>query len=113
MRILVAVDGSDPSRRAAVRAAELARRLGEGLTVVHVLSPPPIFSEPAVLPDVRELERRDYERAKAVMDERSVSLRRVRLEVQTQLLARPALPELADASQFPEWDLLGVGNAGR
>src|SRR2546423_15245306 len=62
MRILVAVDGSDPSRRAATRAADLARRLGESLTVVHVLPPPPIFSEPAVLPDVAELERRGLAR---------------------------------------------------
>jgi nucleotide-binding universal stress UspA family protein len=36
-RILVAVDGSEPSRRAAQRAAEMAQRLGLGLLLVHVL----------------------------------------------------------------------------
>jgi|SRR6184192_2752154 len=113
MRILVAVDGSDPSRRAAVRAAELARRLGEGLTIVHVLPPPPIFSEPAVLPDVAELERRVYERGKSVLDEMADSLRHGGLEVQAQLLAGPAAEVLAEAAQSSEIDFVVVGSRGR
>jgi universal stress protein E len=113
MRILVAVDGSDPSRRAAVRAADLARRLGEGLTVVHVLPPPPIFSEPAVLPDVAELERRVYERGKAVLDEMADSLRTGGLEVQAQLLAGPAAEVLAEAAQSADIDFVVVGSRGR
>src|SRR5256886_8096958 len=113
MRILVAVDGSDPSRRAAVRAAELARRLGEGLTVVHVLPPPPIFSEPAVLPDVAELERRVYERGKAVLDEMADSLRHGGLEVQAQLLAGPAAEVLAEAAPSPGVHFVVVGSRGR
>src|SRR5205085_7766932 len=98
MRILVAVDGSDPSRRAATRAADLARRLGESLTVVHVLPPPPIFSEPAVLPDVAELERRVYERGKAVPDEMGDSPRHDGLEGQAQPLAGPAAAGPAEAA---------------
>ncbi|TMA20949.1 MAG: universal stress protein [Deltaproteobacteria bacterium] len=113
MRILVAVDGSDPSRRAATRAADLARRLGESLTVVHVLPPPPIFSEPAVLPDVAELERRVYERGKAVLDEIADSLRHDGLEVQAQLLAGPAAEVLAEAAQSSEVDFVVVGSRGR
>src|SRR5256885_15094660 len=113
MRILVAVDGSDPSRRAATRAADLARRLGESLTVVHVLPPPPIFSEPAVLPDVAELERRVYERGKAVLDEVADSLRHDGLEVESQLLAGPAAEVLAGAAQSPHVDLGVVGSRGR
>ena len=113
MRILVAVDGSDPSRRAAVRAAELARRLGEGLTIVHVLPPPPIFSEPAVLPDVAELERRVYERGKSVLDEMADSLRHGGLEVQAQLLTGPAAEVLAEAAQSSEIDFVVVGSRGR
>src|SRR2546423_4407108 len=105
MRILVAVDGSAPSRRAAPRAADLARRLGESLTVVHVLPPPPIFSEPAVLPDVAELERRVYERGKAVLDEVADSLRHDGLEVESQLLAGPAAGGLAEWAQFPDLGL--------
>jgi len=113
MRILVAVDGSEPSRRAAVRAAELARRLGEGLTVVHVLPPPPIFSEPAVLPDVAELERRVYERGKAVLDEMADSLRTSGLEVKAELLAGPAAEVLAEAAQPADVDFVVVGSRGR
>jgi nucleotide-binding universal stress UspA family protein len=113
MRILVAVDGSDPSRRAAARGADLARRLGEGLTVVHVLPPPPIFSEPAVLPDVAELERRLYERGKAVLDEIAASLQREGLKVDAQLLAGPAAEVLAEAAQSPDVDFVVVGSRGR
>src|SRR5213078_1828939 len=113
MRILVAVDGSDPSRRAATSAVELARRLGEGLTVVHVLPPPPIFSEPAVLPDVAELERRVYERGKAVLDEMADSLRTSGLEVQAELLAGPAAEVLAEAAQPADVDFVVVGSRGR
>jgi nucleotide-binding universal stress UspA family protein len=113
MRILVAVDGSDPSRRAANRAADLARRLEEGLTVVHVLPPPPIFSEPAVLPDVAELERRVYERGRQVLDEMAESLRHGGLDVQAQLLAGPAAEVLAEAAQAPEVDFVVVGSRGR
>src|SRR5436305_6083972 len=110
MRILVAVDGSDPSRRAATRAADLARRLGESLTVVHVLPPPPIFSEPAVLPDVAELERRVYERGKAVLDEVTETLRHDALEVTAQLLAGPAAEVLAEAALAADVDFVVVGS---
>src|SRR6267154_199085 len=95
MRILVAVDGSDPSRRAATRSADLARRLGGSLTVVH------------------ELERRLCERGKAVLDEMAATLRHDGLEVQAQLLAGPAAEVLADAAQPPEVDFVVVGSRGR
>ena len=57
MRILVGVDGSEAAQRAARHAFGLASRLAESVTLVHVLPPPPVLSEPAVVPNIAELER--------------------------------------------------------
>ena len=47
------VDGSEPAQRAAQRAFDLGKRLGESVTLAHVLPPPPVFSEPAVVLDIK------------------------------------------------------------
>jgi nucleotide-binding universal stress UspA family protein len=112
-RILVAVDGSDPARRATARAADLASRLGYGLTIVHVLPPPPIFSEPAVLPDMAELERRVYEKGRAVLDEAAAQAARTGLQVDTKLLSGPPGEVIAEASQAEDVDFVVVGSRGR
>src|SRR3954466_9645554 len=113
MRILVAVDGSDPSRRAATRAADLARRLGSGRPVVHVLPPPPIFSEPAVLPDMAELERRVYEKGRTLLEEAGAQAAQPGLQVETKLLSGPPGEVIAEASQADDVDFLVVGSRGR
>jgi nucleotide-binding universal stress UspA family protein len=112
-RILVAVDGSDPARRATLRAADLAAKLGCGLTIVHVLPPPPIFSEPAVLPDMAELERRVYEKGRSLLDEAAAQAARPGLPVDTQLLSGPPGEVIADAAQSEEVDFVVVGSRGR
>src|SRR5918911_2075740 len=109
-RILVAVDGSDPARRATARAADLASKLGYGLTIVHVLPPPPIFSEPAVLPDMAELERRVYEKGRSVLDESTAQAARSGLQVETKLLSGPPGEVIAEASQADDIDFVVVGS---
>lgn len=39
-RILVAVDGSEPSRKALRMAIDIASKMGAGITVLHVVMPP-------------------------------------------------------------------------
>jgi len=112
-RILVGVDGSDPARRAALRAVELAQKLGEGVSLVHVLPPPPVFSEPAVVLNVAELERRVYENGKAVLDRLQAELARPGVTIETQLLSGPAAEVLAEAAQPDEVDFVVVGSRGR
>jgi len=90
VRILVGVDGSEPAQRAARRAFDLARRLGESVTLVHVLPPPPVFSEPAVVLDIAELERRIYEAGKVVLDKLAADGRTTGVQIDTQLLSGPA-----------------------
>jgi nucleotide-binding universal stress UspA family protein len=54
-RILVAVDGSEPSRRAARRAAEIAPKLGLTLSFIHVVPSHALLSEWRVGGDEREM----------------------------------------------------------
>ena len=113
MRILVGVDGSEPAQRAARRAFDLARRLGESVTLVHVLPPPPVFSEPAVVLDIAELERRVYEAGKTVLDKLAAEGRAAGVQVETQLLSGPAAEVLAEAAQAQDVDFVAAGSRGR
>lgn len=113
MRILVGVDGSDPAQRAARRAFSLASRLGESVTLVHVLPPPPVLSEPSVLINVAELERNVYETGKTVLEKLAAEGRASGLDVSTQLLSGSAAEMIAQAAQAEDVDILVVGSRGR
>jgi nucleotide-binding universal stress UspA family protein len=113
VRILVGVDGSEAAQRAARRAFDLGKRLGESVTLVHVLPPPPVFSEPAVVLDIAELERRVYESGKTVLDSLAAEGRKSGAEVETKMLTGPAAEVLAEQAQAPDVDFVVVGSRGR
>src|SRR5919201_5381971 len=87
VRILVGIDVSDPAQRRARRAFDLAKRLGESVTLAHVLPPPPVFSEPAVVLDIAELERRVYESGKTILDKLAAEGGKGGVQVDSQLLS--------------------------
>ena len=113
MRILVGVDGSEPAQRAARRAFDLGRRLGETVTLAHVLPPPPVFSEPAVVLDIAELERRVYESGKTVLESLAAEGRASGAQVETRMLTGPAAEILAEQAQAADVDFVVVGSRGR
>jgi nucleotide-binding universal stress UspA family protein len=113
VRILVGVDGSEPAQRAARRAFSLASRLGESVTLVHVLPPPPIFSEPAVVLNIADLERRLYEGGKAALEKVEAEARAAGVQVETQLLSGPAPELIAEAAEADDVDFVVVGSRGR
>ena len=113
MRIIVGVDGSEPAQRAARRAFAMASRLGDSVSLVHVLPPPPIFSEPAVVLNIAELERRVYESGKAALDKVEAEGRAAGVSVDTQLLSGPAAEVIAAAAQHEDVDFVVVGSRGR
>lgn len=113
VRILVGVDGSEPALRAARRAFSMAPRLGETVTLVHVLPPPPIFSEPAVVLNIAELERRVYEAGKAALEKVESEGRAAGVQVDSQLLSGPAAEVMAQAAQAEDVDFVVVGSRGR
>jgi nucleotide-binding universal stress UspA family protein len=113
VRILVGVDGSEPAQRAARRAFSLASRLGDSVTLVHVLPPPPVISEPAVVLNIAELERHVYESGKVVLDKLAEEGRASGLQVDTQMLSGPAAEVLADAAKPDDVEFVAVGSRGR
>lgn len=113
MRILVGVDGSEPAQRAARRAFALAPRLGDSVTLLHVLPPPPVFSEPAVVLNIAELERRVYESGKAALEKLESEGRASGAQVESQLLSGPAAEMIAVAAQSDDVDFVVVGSRGR
>lgn len=113
VRILVGVDGSEPAQRAARRAFEMASRLGDSVTLIHVLPPPPIFSEPAVVLNIAELERRLYESGKTVLEKIEAEGRAAGVQVVSELLSGPAAEVLAEAAQADDVDFVVVGSRGR
>jgi nucleotide-binding universal stress UspA family protein len=113
MRIIVGVDGSEPAQRAARRAFAMASRLGDSVTLVHVLPPPPIFSEPAVVLNIAELERRIYESGKAALEKVETEGRAAGVQVDSQLLSGPAAEVIAEAAKGEDVDFVIVGSRGR
>jgi nucleotide-binding universal stress UspA family protein len=113
VRILVGVDGSDPAQRAARRAFALASKLGESVTLIHVLPPPPVLSEPSVLINVAELERNVYQAGKTLLDKLATEGRASGVQVDTQLLSGSAAEVIAEAAQPDDIDFLVVGSRGR
>jgi nucleotide-binding universal stress UspA family protein len=113
VRILVAVDGSDPAQRAARRAFALASRLGESVTLVHALPAPPVFSEPTIVMNVAELERQVYASGKAVLDKLSAEGRALGVQVDEAILSGSAAEAIAEAAQPDDVDFVVVGSRGR
>jgi nucleotide-binding universal stress UspA family protein len=113
MRILVGVDGSDPAQRAARRAFALAQRLGDSVTLMHVLPPPPVFSEPAVVLNIAELEQRVYESGKTLLGKLAAEGRGLGVQVDEQILSGPAAETLAQAAQADDIEFVVVGSRGR
>jgi nucleotide-binding universal stress UspA family protein len=112
VRILVGVDGSDPAQRAARRAFALATRLGDSVTLLHVL-PPPLISEPAVVLNVADLERHVYEAGKLLLEKLAAEARSAGVQVETQLLSGPAAEVIAATAQSDDVDFVVVGSRGR
>ena len=107
------VDGSEPAQRAARRAFDLGKRLGETVTLAYALPPPPVFSEPAVVLDIAELERRVYESGKTVLENLAAEGRASGAQVDTRMLSGPAAEILAEQAQAQDVDFVVVGSRGR
>jgi nucleotide-binding universal stress UspA family protein len=112
-RILVALDGSEAASRAASMAAQIAERFGASLELVHVMAPPPVFSEPAVIVNVAELERAQYEGAQGLLNRAAQACARPGVEVHTRILGGPAAEVIAELADTGNFDLVVVGSRGR
>jgi nucleotide-binding universal stress UspA family protein len=109
--ILVAVDGSDHSRRAALTAARLARQLGASLTLVAVYRQPPGFEgEPDYSDDLETAMRR----AEGILDAEVSAVEAdggPAVEREALAGAQPGRT-LLDAAESGRYDLLVMGTRG-
>lgn len=112
-RICCAVDFGEPSRLAMEHAAELARRFGAELTLVHVAgAPPPAASNVLV-------SSRTVTRVRAREDEETLARWRAELEARAGLpvgaraLAGDAAEEILRHAREEACDLVVVGTHGR
>ena len=111
-RILVGVDGSEASMKAAQLAAEIAIRFGARVTLAYVV--------PRLLlpPDAYGLTVADVEQEHRVFGEKLLAHALTRLgesgvQVDTVVLSGPPAEGLAESAQAIDVDLVVVGSRGR
>ena len=108
-RIVVAVDGSEPSTRAAAMAERIAARVDFEVVVVHILEV--VYSGAAVwTPDTTEAQARELvEGAAGGMTARGIQARGVVREAPQGRVAK----ELLDVARQEEAEVVVVGSRGR
>jgi nucleotide-binding universal stress UspA family protein len=111
-RILVAVDGSDPSSRGARLAADIAVRFGARVTLAYVvprlLLPPDVYGL-----TVEEVEREKRAHGERVLHETLAALGGAGVEVDTQVLSGAPAETLAEAAGAADVDLVVAGSRGQ
>ncbi len=111
-RILVAVDGSAPSIRAAQRAAAMASPLGLSVTLMHVMLDHSYFGEWKIGGDETELHRAREEEAQALLAKVAAeSLPGA--EVDKRVVIGTPAEAIAKAARAPDVELIVVGSRGR
>ena len=110
-RVLAAVDGSDPSLKAVRMAAEVARRFGAQLTLIHVvprlLLPPDVYGL-----TIATVEREHRVYAEGVLDGALKAVEGPGLEVTTSVLFGPPAECIAEEAAAPDVGLVVVGSRG-
>ncbi len=112
-RIIVGVDGSPESRKAASFAADLAVATNARLMVAHAKAP--IWpASPDVEPEWTQLQAEAEERrSRELLADTTKECARPGLQIEVQSLNGPAAPALADLADASDSDLLVVGHRGR
>src|SRR5512138_3519448 len=110
-RILVPVDGSEPSLKAARMAADIALRFGSKLTLVHVVPklvlPPDVYGL-----TIAEVEREHRAYADRILERAVASLEEPSLEVSTSVLYGSPAEAIVEEAAAAEVGMLVVGSRG-
>ena len=111
-RILVAVDGSEASLKAARMAADIALRFGARMTLAYViprlLLPPDVYGL-----TLAEVEREQRTHADKLVAEALAHLGEPGVQVETAVLSGSPAETLAEAAAAPDVDLVVLGSRGR
>ncbi len=110
-RILVAVDGSDASIKAARMAADIALRFGATLTLVHVvpklLLPPDVYGL-----TIAEVEKEHRAYADRLLEKAVAALDEPGIDVTTAVLYGSPAEAIAEESAASDIGLIVVGSRG-
>jgi nucleotide-binding universal stress UspA family protein len=110
-RILVAVDGSEPSLKAARMAADIALRFGSKLTLVHVVPklvlPPDVYGL-----TIAEVEKEHRAYADRLLEKAISALEEPGLEISTTVLYGSPAEAIAEEGAASDVDLIVVGSRG-
>jgi nucleotide-binding universal stress UspA family protein len=111
-RILVGIDGSEPSAKAARLAAEIAIRFGAELTLAYVV-PRMVLPPDAYGLTLADVEQGNREHAEALLADAMAKLGDMGARIDTLVLYGSPAESLADAAQARGADLVVVGSRGR
>ena len=110
-RILVAVDGSDPSLKAARMAADMALRFGSKLTLVHVVPklvlPPDVYGL-----TIAEVEKEHRAYADRLLEKAISTLQDPGLEISTTVLYGSPAEAIAEEGAASDVGMIVVGSRG-
>jgi nucleotide-binding universal stress UspA family protein len=110
-RILVAVDGSDSSLKAARMAADVALRFGAKLTLCHVvpklLLPPDVYGL-----TIAEVEREHRAYADRLLETAVANLDEPGLDVSTTVLFGSPAEAIAEEAVAPDIGMIVIGSRG-
>lgn len=109
-KILVAVDGSEPSMKGARMAAELAQATGSTMILAYVVVPVALPADFYGMASV-QIEAQLRKDGEAFLEQATRTFPGANLE--RKLLAGPAAEALADAAEAIGADLVVVGSRGR
>jgi nucleotide-binding universal stress UspA family protein len=113
MKILLAVDGSDCSTRAARQVVTLARALRKRPTVVLINVDAPLMSSVAVRIGAQETARMHSENADAALKDARAILRRAGIAHREEMIVGDAGPAIARFAGTSKSDLIVMGSHGR
>jgi nucleotide-binding universal stress UspA family protein len=110
-RILVAVDGSDPSLKAARMAADIALRFGSRLTLVHVvpklLLPPDVYGL-----TIAEVEKEHRAYADRLLERAVEEIEEPSIAVDTDVLYGAPAEAIAEAGAAADVGMIVIGSRG-
>ena len=113
MKLLLAVDGSDCSTRAARQLVKLARALRKRASVVLIHVDTPIMKSVAIRLGAERTRELHLENAEAALKAARGILRRSKIEYREAMLIGDAGPSIADYAATNKSDLVVMGSHGR
>ncbi len=115
-KILVPVDGSTASQKAATKAMEIARQFGASITFITVILEPDLskYNKFGVLidPDMKKLKEKLKENEKKMLDSVLNSLDLSDVQTTEKVIAGVAYEEILKEAEEGNYDMIVIGQRG-